>query len=191
MNKRFYIIAATVLLFGLSLAFVVESYAGDQKEISVDQQDDPWKLLQPLVGSWTGTGHGTPGTSRIERQYEFVLGGKFLNVRNKSVFESSTANPEGEVHEDWGMYSYDQRRKTFVLREFHNEGYINQYILKEISDDGNVLVFLTEAVENGPPTLRARLTIKIGKNHQLSETFELDFSGKGFKPCVEAKLTRQ
>jgi len=100
MNKRFYIIAATVLLFGLSLAFVVESYAGDQKEISVDQQDDPWKLLQPLVGSWTGTGHGTPGTSRIERQYEFVLGGKFLHVRNKSVFESSTANPKGEVHED-------------------------------------------------------------------------------------------
>ncbi len=191
MNKRFYVMAVAVLLLGGFVLQITESVAGESKTKSVSETDDPWKLLQPLVGTWTGTGHGMPGTSTIERSYEFVLGGKFMSVRNKSTFEAQKANPKGEVHEDWGMISYDQRRKKFVLREFNIEGYVNQYVLKEISDEGRKLVFVTESVENGPPTLRARITMRFGKNNQLSETFKLDFTGKGFKPCVEAKMIRK
>lgn len=42
------------------------------------------------------------GTSQVEREYEFVLTGTFLFVKNKSTYAPQEKNPKGEVHEDWG-----------------------------------------------------------------------------------------
>ena len=39
-------------------------------------------------------------------------------------------NPEGEIHEDLGLLSYDEAREIYVLREFHVEGYMNQYVVE-------------------------------------------------------------
>ena len=134
------------------------------------------------MGSWSGTGDGNSGTSTLERSYEFILNDQFLLVRNKAVFPPQTKNPKGEIHEDLGVISYDKRPKTFILREFYSEGYVNQFVLKEQSADGKKLVFTTEAVENGPPMMRARTTWEITGERSLNETFELAFDGKTFKP---------
>ena len=33
------------------------------------------------------------------------------------------------MHEHWSFFSYDRARKALVLRQFHQEGFVNQYVL--------------------------------------------------------------
>jgi hypothetical protein len=92
--------------------------------------------LDFLIGEWRGTGSGEPGTGQYERSYEFILNDKFIYVQNKSVYPPSEQNLDGEVHGDWGFISQDKLRKTFVYRQFHSEGFVNQYVLDYLSEDG-------------------------------------------------------
>lgn len=117
---------------------------------------DVWQPLKFLVGKWEGTGNGQPGASKIEREYRFVLNDKYLNVQNRSVYDPQPKNPKGEIHEDWGMISYDKTRKQFVFRQFHIEGFVNQYVSTSISGDGKTIVFTSEGIENIPTGWRAR-----------------------------------
>jgi len=56
-----------------------------------------------FLGSWQGTGGGQPGTGRYERSYEVVLNEKYISVRNRSTYPPQEQNPNGEIHEDWGL----------------------------------------------------------------------------------------
>lgn len=117
-----------------------------------------WALFNFFVGTWQGTGTGQPGTSQVERTYQFVLNGKFLQVRNKSTYLPQERNPQGEIHEDWDFISYDTARKTFVFRQFHVEGFVNQFVLDgdaRPTPDGQSLTFVTESIENIPAGGRA------------------------------------
>ncbi len=89
-----------------------------------------WEDLNFFVGSWQGSGKGQPGISHVERSYQFVLNNKFLEVKNKSIWAPKIDNPEGEVHEDFGVISFDTARKSFIFRQFHVEGFVNQYVLR-------------------------------------------------------------
>lgn len=72
----------------------------------------------------------------MERTYEFVLGGKFLFVQSKSTYPPQEKNPKGEIHGEWGFVSYNNARKTHVFRQFHVEGFVNQYVFNELAEDG-------------------------------------------------------
>jgi len=109
---------------------------------------DVWEPLRFFAGDWEGAGTGPSGSSKIFTKFEFVLGGKYL------VFEPQEKNPEGEIHEDLGLVSYDGARQIFVFRQFHIEGYVNQYVLDSLSPDGKMLVFVSESLENAPPAIR-------------------------------------
>jgi len=76
------------------------------------------------------------------------------------VYPQQEKNPKGEVHEDLGL-SYDGKRKKFVLRQFHVEGFVNEYVEQEITADGKTLRFVTERIENIPDGWRGRETYKI------------------------------
>ena len=93
------------------------------------------------------------------------------------------ANPSGEVHEEIGLISFDKARSQYVLREFHVEGYINQYLLEKNARDETVFTFVTESIENMPPGWRARTTLEILSGDSFREVFELagpgDDSGPG------------
>ncbi len=151
---------------------------------------DPWERLKYFEGKWTGTGTGQVGESTVEREYEFILGGKFLQVKNRSEYPPQEANPEGEVHEDLGLYSFDGNRKVVVLRQFHVEGYVNQYVLESVEEDGAALVFVTEGIENIPEGFRARETLHILKEDEFSETFDLAAPGKEFACYIENRFRR-
>lgn len=154
-------------------------------------RSDIWTPLRQLVGKWEGTGNGQPGVSKVQREYRLVLNDKFLHVENRSVYDPQPKNPKGEIHEDWGMISFDKNRNQFVMRQFHIEGFVNQYVNMSTSADGKTIVFTSESIENIPPGFRARETYKLIGPDEFSEIFEIAEPGKEFEVYSESHFTRK
>ena len=152
---------------------------------------DIWELLRYLVGSWEGTGNGQPGNSKIEREYRFVFNEKFIHVQNKSTYDPQPRNPKGEVHQDWGLIGFDKNRKNFVFRQFHSEGFVNQYAMSSSTGDRKIIVFTSESIENIPAGFRARETYKILGPDEFTEVFEIAEPGKEFELYSEAHFRRK
>jgi hypothetical protein len=153
-----------------------------------DAQRDDLVALNFLLGSWRGTSEGRPGTAAVEREYRRTLNGRFVHVQNRSVYAPQTANPKGEVHEDVGFISYDRTRRLFVLRQFHVEGFVNQYAGESTS--ATRWVFTSEAIENIAAGWRARETYTVHGPNEIEEVFELAPPGKEFDVYSRARLTR-
>jgi hypothetical protein len=151
--------------------------------------DSIWRTFQPFIGIWTGTGEGVDGSATYERSYQFVLNKKYIEVKNKSVYLATQEKPK-YVHEDYGYISYDKMRKTFVFRQFHSEGFINQYTLDSLSADGKTIVFVSESIENIPRGWRARETYTLD-NNKIIEVFNLAEPNKNFEPYTKAILSRK
>ena len=175
-------ILPVLILFGLTN--LLQAQAQEKKP-------DPWDPWKFFIGNWEGIGKGEPGESKVERSYEFVLEGQFILAKNKSFYPPQEKNPQGEVHTDWGLFSYDMGRKKFVLRQFHVEGFVNQYVLDSISSDGKTLIFATEAIENIPAGWKAKETYKLTGNDEFTEIFELAAPGKEFSVYSESYLKRK
>ena len=154
------------------------------------KQDSLWAPFRWFSGEWLGDSEGQPGKGKYERSYAIIFNEKFIEVKNKSIYPSSQQNQKGEVHEDRGFISYDRSRKTFILRQFHIEGFVNQYKLESISADGKTIVFVSEAIENIPVGFRARETYKISGDNEFTEIFELAEPGKEFEVYSKATLKR-
>jgi hypothetical protein len=145
--------------------------------------------LARLVGGWAGTSEGQPGKGQVERQYERVLGSKFIQVRNRSTYPPQEKNPKGETHEDIGFFSFDSARKRIVFRQFHVEGFVNQYALEPSSTVDRV-VFTSESIENIPAGFRARETYVFSGSDQLEEIFEIAEPGKDFAIYSRTRMSR-
>ena len=145
--------------------------------------------VQPLVGTWQGTSEGQPGTGTLTREYRVVLGNRFIEETNRSVYPPQEKNPKGEIHEHRSFFSFDNARKTVVFRQFHVEGFVNQYILEPTTKPG-VLVFVSEAIENIPKGYRARETYTFVSENEFEEVFEIAEPGKDFAVYSKARLKR-
>jgi hypothetical protein len=106
--------------------------------------------VQFFAGSWQGTVHGRPGSGTVEGEYELAWNETFIRVRGKSVYPPQEKNPKGERDEKLGFLSCGSNRKKHGFRQFHWEGFVNQYVEESIAPDGKKMVFATEAIENIP-----------------------------------------
>jgi len=149
---------------------------------------DVWVNMRFFVGRWEGTSTGEAGNGTVSRTYQFVLNNKFIEVRNKSTYPPQERNPKGEVHEDWGMFSYDSARKKFVFRQFHGEGFVNQYVMQ--SQSNQEIIFASEAIENLSRTYHARETYRIVNADEFVERFEIAEPGRDFEVYSETKFRR-
>ena len=179
---------AVLLLAGSLLALATPGLS--PVSIQTQAKEDIWAPLRFFVGSWEGVGQGSPGTGKGEQTFEFILRGTYLHVRNRAVYPPQEKNPKGEVHEDWGIFSYDKARKTFILRSFHVEGFVNQYVCENPGPDGRTFVFVSESIENIPPGFRARLTYKIVDPDTFEQTFDLAPPGREFT-CYSAGIMKR
>jgi hypothetical protein len=137
------------------------------------QTSDPWEPVRVLIGDWEGTVVGESGKGTVRRSYTLVLGNRFLHERNVTTYPPQPGNEKGEVHEHWSFLSYDRPRALLILRQFHQEGFVNRYALnRELGGPGR-LVFDSEAFENLDSRWRARETYEIRSASEFVETFEL------------------
>jgi len=142
---------------------------------------DPWGPVRFLEGAWQGKAEGKAGDGTVERRYEFVLGKRFLHEKNTSTYPPQERNKKGEVHEHWSFISYDRARKVLVLRQFHVEGFVNQFALDPEKSTATRLVFESERFENFSNKWRARETYEIAGPDDFTETFELAEPDKPFE----------
>lgn len=151
---------------------------------------DLWEPLRCFLGTWTGTGRGQAGISAVIKTYSFALADRFLEVKGRSIYEPQEGNPSGEIHEELGLISYDKVRSRYVLREFHVEGFVNQYVLEPPAPGNQKLVFVTEAIENIPPGWTARTTWEILSQDSFREIFDLAGPGEPWSCYVTNDLYR-
>lgn len=164
--------------------------AGLAQQSSVQPHTDPLAPLRFMTGSWRGVNNGQPGEGTSERTYAFELGGAVLAVRNTAVYPPQPKNEKGETHRDAGFFSYDKARKLIVFRQFHSEGFVNQYAQDPAAGGPDTIVFVTEVIENIPPGWRARETYRKTGPDTMIETFELAAPGKPFEVYSECALKR-
>lgn len=155
------------------------------------QRDSVWASVNFFVGEWHGEGGGEPGIGKYERSYHPTLNGNFIEIHNKSSYPPTEKNPKGEVHEDVGYIFYDKGRKTFLLRQFHIEGFANDYVLESIAPDKKTLVYVSELIVNIPKGWRAKETYRILSDKEFEETFELSPPDKPFEVYSKVKFTRK
>ena len=110
--------------------------------------DSLWEPMRYFIGTWSGVGEGESGNSICERNYQWALNGNFIQVRGKTSYAPQDKNPQGEIHEEIGYINYNSVEKNFMLREFHVEGYVNEYRLVSISPDGKKYTFVSFEIEN-------------------------------------------
>jgi hypothetical protein len=146
-------------------------------------------VLDPLIGRWQGTTDGQPGNGTVEREYTRILNSRFVHLKNRSVYPPQERNPKGEEHEDIGFFSVDRSRKRIVFRQFHVEGFVNQYVQEPGTAD-RTLVFVTESIENIPEGWRGRETYTLINADEFEEVFELAPPGKPFALYSRARLKR-
>lgn len=149
--------------------------------------DGRWR--SHLIGRWQGTSEGQAGKGTIEREYSSLLGSRFVQSKNRSTYPPQEKNPKGETHEDLGVFSFDKARTQIVFRQFHVEGFVNQYVMAPAAKP-NTLVFTTEAIENVPAGFRARETYNLLGPDEFEEVFELAEPGKDFELYSRTRLKR-
>ena len=141
---------------------------------------DRWGRVRFMLGTWEGTATGEPGKGTVERTYELTLGGQFIEERNTSRYEPKAKGGKPEVHHHRGFLSYDKERKTFMLRHFHEEGFVNLYALNSDRSMPAYLIFDSVSFENFDNQWKARESYEVVSPDEFIETFELAEPGKDF-----------
>jgi hypothetical protein len=171
---------------GIALAVVLlSSTATAQSSIP----SDPFESMAFAIGQWVGTSEGEPGKGKVQREYRRALNSKFIHARNRSEWTPREKTPQGETHEDEGWFSFDRVRKRIVFRQFHVEGFVNQYV-QDVGSSPKDVVFTSESIENIADGWRARETYRIHGPDEFEEIFELAAPGKPFEVYSRTRLTR-
>jgi hypothetical protein len=148
---------------------------------SQDKKTNPWQLVHFLIGNWQGTASGEAGAGTASRSYEFILNDRFIQERNTSTYPPQEKNKKGEVHHHMSILSFDRKRQTVMLRQFHEESFVNLYALNLAASNSSLLVFESENFENFDNSWKAKETYEIISNQEFIETFELAPPGKPFE----------
>ena len=158
--------------------------------ITTVAQSDSWVPIRVFEGRWEGTITGQPGKQFSSREYRFELGGKFLSQRDKSVYEPRPGDTGRKTREDFGYFSYDTNLKKIVWRQFHSEGFVNEYTLDSVSADGKSFEFVTVRIENLAPGWRAKKSYRVLSSDEIEEAFSLAPPGKEFDVYTVGHLKR-
>lgn len=180
------------ILIVVSASFI--GSAGSQVTIQANHQQskppakiDRWESWRSMIGTWEGPSEGQPGKGTVKLVIEFALEERFLKIAGTANYKNDKG---GERHEDFGFISFDRGRSKFVFRQFHSEGFVNQYTLTNDPKADGKIELTSETCENTPPGWKARETYKL-VGETLEDRFELAAPGKPFERYTTATLKRR
>ncbi len=149
-----------------------------------------WEPFKFLIGKWEGSGTGKFGNSKIEREYEYLMGGTYIIGKNISTYEKQEKNPEGEIHDHWDIISYDKVRAKYVFRQFHAEDITNTFSLDSLIAAQGILEFESESIENFIEGWKAKEVYKIINENEFIEIFYLAAPGKEYSEYIRNTFKR-
>lgn len=174
-------------VLALLAALAVFAQAGERPEAA---PPDPLEPLSVFLGEWRGEEHGVFGEGIGRRSYRRIIKGRYLLGENSSEFPPQEGLPEGDSHADWAIFSYDQGRGTYVLRQFTSEGFVNRYVLEPGASVPEQMVFTSEASENAPAGLRTRLSYQVVSEDEFMEVFEIAPPGQEYSVVIRNRWRR-
>ncbi|MHA1984577.1 MAG: hypothetical protein ACW967_09500 [Candidatus Hodarchaeales archaeon] len=146
--------------------------------------DNYWYILEKFLGEWTGEISGKAGNGTGYSKYERRLHSKFIYYKNRVEFPPQKDNPDGEIHEDAGYFSYDTFNETGLLRVFYGEGYVSKYDLINYDKKNSHIIFEATENENLPSGYRTKLTLDSSSESSFSEKFEIASPGQNYNKCI-------
>lgn len=156
----------------------------------IENDTKKWEPLKFLIGKWEGSGTGKFGDSKIEREYEYLMGGTYIIGKNRSTYEEQEKNPEGEIHDHWDIISYNKVKAKYVFRQFHAEDIINTFILDSLNAAQGILEFESVWIENFIEGWKAKEVYKIINENEFIEIFYLASPGKEYSEYVRNTFKR-
>ena len=147
--------------------------------------ENPLKQFDFLIGGWQGVETGMAGNGIGFRTYEYALNNQYILANNTSTFPITEKKPHGEVHRDFGVFSYNSNTKSVILREFHIEGFANIHVLDTLLSTANKFVFITREIENNPGNWIARIIIEKVSDTEFVEYFDIAMDGKNYVPFLK------
>jgi hypothetical protein len=162
--------------------------------VAVVQNSQPssaqiWKPFEFLVGSWKGDESATFGQGTGERRYRFILQDRYLISENASRFPARADRP-AEAHDDWTIFSYDTARRTYVIRQFNSEGFVNTLVMDPASEVPRKMRFVAETTENAPEGTRVVLEFEVLGEDEFVERFEVRFPGSAAPMAIGNRWRR-
>lgn len=185
MKITYILTVVTVSLVGS--AGSLEAIEASRQQSKPTSKIDRWESWRSMIGTWEGPSDGQPGKGTVKLVIEFALDERFLKIAATARYENAKGS---ERHEDFGFISFDRGRSKFVFRQFHSEGFVNQYTLSNDPKADGKLELTSETCENTPPGWRARETYKLN-GETLEHAFELAAPGKPFERYTTATLKRR
>ncbi len=176
----------TAMIWAFVVPFLSAQAERDMPGQKAAEAVDHWGPLKLLVGAWEGEIDGKLGKGRGMRRYEFILGGHFLQSRHISVRLPQEKSPQGDQHEEMGVFSFDSERGSIVHREFLSEGVVAR---SPCQIEGMKVVCVSESVESGPG-IRTRLTLEITDRYRFTEVYEIAWPGKELEHYFTNHWTR-
>lgn len=143
-----------------------------------------------LIGQWQGIEQGMAGEGIGFRTYAYDLGGNYIFSENISTFPKSEKLPEGEIHRDRGVMSFNSNLSKVIYREFHVEGFTNVFEYQEEESTDKKMVFITREIENNPGNWVAKLIWKKVSDNAFSEEFYIAMDGTQFVLFIKNEWKR-
>lgn len=112
------------------------------------------------------------------------------NKRPDEMTEPMSASPDVQIQSAVPRSRRGFSGNRFVFRQFHVEGFVNEYVELKSAADGKTTVFVSERIENIPECWRARETYKIVNQDEYTEVFELAAPGREFQLYAQSRWKR-
>jgi len=129
-----------------------------------------------LEGEWQGYSIMGERSNVNHKEFRFEQAGRYFVERTIAMFPPAEPSMEYETHQDMNVYYVvdgELRAKGFFM-----EGFVQS---STVTIDGSKVIIESLEVEGGPPGMRTRLFYERGLEESFTGTFEIDWTGKGYK----------